>query len=173
MREISQYKGFLTTQNPIVEAETRFLDMADDLVSLSREPDVLDIPSEDLVTPMPRPRHDEMGFPPRSAMADFDDNRPTPVPPLPKQTQSLDAASLRQLVFAMLMAILVPILLFTVIPGFVGRMAVVLLVAATVVTALIQSGLYAILTETRGGLDYVLCIGLYGGAMAIIAGALA
>ena len=60
--DIHDYRDFLTTQGPIVEAETRFLDAAEDLICLSEEEeeeegeDESDDSDDDdaIATPLPR-----------------------------------------------------------------------------------------------------------------------
>lgn len=68
---------------------------------------------------------------------------------------------------AIAVAVLVPILTFSVIPNFIGRMAVVGLVAGFVVFALLQSRAVGANAFGREGL---VCGGIYGGVMIIIAG---
>lgn len=77
---------------------------------------------------------------------------------------------LQGLAVAVAVAVLVPILTFSVIPGFIGRMTVVGLVAAGVVFALMQAG--AIGRDCLGR-DVLVCGGVYGGVMFIIAGIMA
>jgi hypothetical protein len=66
-------------------------------------------------------------------------------------------------------------LTFPFIPGFVGRMAVVVLVGLGVVGGLIRAGLLRLGSGgvAEGGWDWVLCAGVYGGVMAIVAGVIA
>jgi hypothetical protein len=76
--------------------------------------------------------------------------------------------SLPALALALAIAVLVPILTFAVIPGFVGRLVVVGLVAAGVVGAGMQSGLL----DGRAvvGTEGLVCAGVYGGVMVVVAG---
>jgi len=76
-----------------------------------------------------------------------------------------EGGELAHLAIATAVAVLVPILTFTVIPGFVGRMAVVLLVALAVFGTQAQAGTVGI--DRR---DLVVCVGVYGGVMAVLAG---
>ena len=69
---------------------------------------------------------------------------------------------------AIAVAVLVPILTFTVIPGFIGRLTVAGLVAGGVVFALIQQGLVA--PRHTLGRDGLVCGGVYGGVMIVLAG---
>ena len=67
-------------------------------------------------------------------------------------------------------AVLVPILTFAVIPGFLGRMTVVLLVAAGMVGVALQGGLVDS-SEVLGQRGYLLqCAGIYAAAMVIVSG---
>jgi hypothetical protein len=65
-------------------------------------------------------------------------------------------------------SILIPILTFNVIPNFIGRLTVTLLVAMFATFGLIQSGILG-----QGGLlgrEGCVCAGIYGGVMIIMAG---
>jgi hypothetical protein len=62
----------------------------------------------------------------------------------------------------------VPILTFSVIPGFIGRLTVTGLVAGGVVGALMQSGVIA--PRQTLGRDWLVCGGVYGGVMIVLAG---
>jgi hypothetical protein len=85
-------------------------------------------------------------------------------------TESNTKLSINRLVLALAMIVLAPVVCFSVIPGFVGRMTVVLLVGLGSAAALFQSGLLDSVAEERSTLDWILCAGVYGGVMAIIAG---
>ena len=65
-------------------------------------------------------------------------------------------------------AILIPILTFNVIPNFIGRLTVALLVGSFVVFGLVQGGV------VRGGdvwgREGCVCVGVYGGVMIVLAG---
>jgi len=74
------------------------------------------------------------------------------------------SGELAHLAIATAVAMLVPILTFAVIPGFVGRMTVVLLVALAVFGTQAQAGMIGI--DRR---DLVVCVGAYGGVMAVLA----
>lgn len=89
------------------------------------------------------------------------------------------------LVIAMAVAVLVPVLTFTLIPGFAGRMAVVLLVACTVFGAQVQAGTIRVAhdqdpssgnTTTTGrpsqsSWDLLCCAAIYGALMSVVASA--
>jgi hypothetical protein len=74
------------------------------------------------------------------------------------------------LAVAIAVSVLVPILTFSVIPGFIGRMTVVGLVAGGVVGALMQSG---VIGRAMLGREGLICGGIYGGVMIIVAGIIA
>jgi len=65
----------------------------------------------------------------------------------------------------MAVAVLVPILTFTFIPSFIGRMTVVLLVALAIFGTQAQAGVIGV--DRR---DLLVCVGVYGGVMAVLAG---
>ena len=72
---------------------------------------------------------------------------------------------------AVAVSVLVPIITFPVIPGFIGRMTVSFLVALGVFGALVQGGIVGIgvLLEKEGAL----CAAIYGGVMVVVAGIMA
>lgn len=73
--------------------------------------------------------------------------------------------------FAMAVAVLVPVLMFSVIPGFAGRFAVIMMVGLSVfgsLAAQVGEG-----GKGRGmelGRDFFISTALYGGVMAAVAG---
>jgi hypothetical protein len=96
-----------------------------------------------------------------------------PPPPQPSAPSSLGnefelQSVLPALAGAIASAVLVPILTFTVIPGFIGRITVALLVAMFMVGALIQAKILG--KDTLFGSEAVTCAGIYGGVMIVIAG---
>ncbi|GKT90165.1 hypothetical protein Ct61P_08015 [Colletotrichum tofieldiae] len=159
-QDVDFYRAYLANHNPIAEIETRFLDPLDDLVSLARPSSSSSRESgfsnDDLKTPQPRnarlPRWTwEGGTRPNAYAACF----------------------LPTVALAFAAAFLLPILTFAVIPGFIGRMAVVLLVAVGVAAGVIQAGLFngggdrpAKVAATEG----LLASGVYVGVMAVVAG---
>lgn len=76
------------------------------------------------------------------------------------------------LAYAAIIAVLVPVLTFVVIPGFLERMVIVMLVFSGVAMAVVQSGLLAGMPERRVT-DCIVCAGLYGGLMAVVGGVFA
>lgn len=77
-------------------------------------------------------------------------------------------ANLPALAAAIALSILIPILTFGVIPGFLGRMTVVSLVAGGVLGALMQSGVLS--GRDILGREGMVCGGIYGGLMVVLAG---
>ena len=75
------------------------------------------------------------------------------------------SSELAHLAIAMAVAVLVPILTFTFIPSFIGRMTVVLLVALAIFGTQAQAGVIGV--DRR---DLLVCVGVYGGVMAVLAG---
>ncbi|EFQ35657.1 uncharacterized protein GLRG_10801 [Colletotrichum graminicola M1.001] len=167
-QDVDFYRVYLANHNPIVEIEARFLEPTDDLVSLarpssssfSREPGAS---GDDLKTPQPRAAR----LPP----ADLGGRNKA------ERVRRLLVAALTgflpTVALAFAAAFLLPILAFAVIPGFVGRMAVVLLVAVGVAAAVVQAGLFsggaerpAEVAATEG----LLASGVYVGVMAVVAG---
>ncbi|KND89395.1 hypothetical protein TOPH_06051 [Tolypocladium ophioglossoides CBS 100239] len=176
MDEIHRYKVYLASSRLLVDDETRFLDAPEDLFSLAmKEPMPEGFVADEGTTPMPR-LAEEVEFPARSRNAPESEadswasgRRPSVRPST--RTQDTLGATVSQLGLAMFVAVFAPIVTFSVIPTFAGRIAVVLLVGTSVATALMQSGAVRLLD--RGMRDWILCAGIYGGAMAAVAGALA
>jgi hypothetical protein len=156
--DIETYREYLSTEHPIAEAETQFLDPSDDLVSICSS-----IPS------------------PSPAMSNQSQSQPlsrseSQTSTTPSTFQSIvtsdrePQSQLQGLAVAIAVAVLMPILTFNVIPGFIGRITVVGLVASGVVFALMQAGVVGKKCFGREGL---ICGGVYGGVMIIIAGIIA
>lgn len=93
-------------------------------------------------------------------------------PLTPTGTQS--PGDLPKLVVALAIAVLVPIVAFVVITGFLGRMTAVFLVASAVFGAQGQAGAVRIGSQPAGFCtrvqDLLLCAGMYGAVMAAVAG---
>ncbi|KAI0862287.1 hypothetical protein F4860DRAFT_123457 [Xylaria cubensis] len=177
MPAISQYRGFLASYTPISEVETQFLDATDDLVSLSYSDDEEMIADEeDVVTPVSR--SDITDFHTRrrvSILSQSDtsrqlDERNTPSSDPEKvpldQQHTTAKYLLMSLSVAMAVAVILPILTFLVIPGFIGRMTVVGLVGTGILVALVQ-GSWVKFQATQ---EFCLSVGLYGCVMAVLAG---
>jgi hypothetical protein len=175
MTDIEDYRAYLAAHNPITEFESRFLDTAHDLVSLApSEADMNDNGhdslTDDALTPMPRTAA-EASFLPSSPTSDAGSSTKS------RASQELyiqpAETPFRQIAILTAMAFLLPILLFTVIPGFVGRMAVVLVVGLGAIWALMQSSLTNNGRSDQSGLgarEWLVTFGIYGGVMAVAAG---
>ena len=153
--DIDTYREYLSTENPIVEAETHFLDPSDDLVSIcsSIPPPSAPISNESQSQPLSRAESQTSATAMRSQSMVTYEREPQ--------------AKLQGLAVAIAVAVLVPILTFNVIPGFIGRLTVVGLVASGVVFALMQAG---VVGKGCFGRDGLICAGIYGGVMIVIAG---
>lgn len=128
--------------------------------------------SEDLLTPMPRSAT-EPEFPilVKSGAADGEKVKAPVKPnaPVEPPKPALPPSAITHLALAIFVAVLVPIFTFAVIPDFAGRITVVVLVASSVLSTLLQSGLVGLLIEDRGVLALMLCVIVYGGVMATTA----
>lgn len=171
--EIDDYRGFLAHGGIISDPETRFLDETNDLVSLA--PVDWDEPTHEV----PRGRAgDSTPTPQTASVVGSPPARPkSTVQPASKPPHRLGPLrsphSPMYLAYAAAIAVLVPILTFVFIPGFLERMVIVLLVFSGVAAALVQSGMLARLPADRGMTDCVICAGLYGSLMAVVAGIVA
>ncbi|KAJ8127853.1 hypothetical protein O1611_g5783 [Lasiodiplodia mahajangana] len=174
--DMQEYRGFLDNYAPISDAETRFLDATDDLICLGDSDGDMTADEEDLPTPVSR--SDIAEFHPRRRVSiisqsdisrRFDDRVTTPSvdPEIPSQDQHRIAKhALMLLSVAMAVAVILPILTFLVIPGFIGRMTVVCLVGIGILGALVQ----AKVIKLQATQEFCVSVGLYGGVMAILAG---
>jgi hypothetical protein len=79
-----------------------------------------------------------------------------------------EKSALPALAAAIAAMILIPILTFNVIPNFIGRITVTLLVACFACFGLVQSGVMGY--DGLAGREGVLCAGVYGGIMICLAG---
>lgn len=159
--EVNDYINFLDDQQPIVDLETNFLDRHQDLITFSQ----YSIPSPR--TPIPQPRsHGDHGSNVSTRSNPTSKKNPTP------RKATVSDTALRDVILGILLAIFVPIVSFGTIPGFLGRMTVVVLVSVGVVLTLVRSGALKTLAQSRSGLDGLVCLGAYGVVMAIIARAL-
>lgn len=149
LEAVKKYRHYLHNEKPVIENETRFLDAAGDLVAIGRKP----------------PRVSEVerleGAQPRKVHFGGEISRQAPSSP----------PHLRIIAIAVAAAVLIPILTFAVIPGFLGRMTVVMLVAMGIVGALCQSGVAG--RDLLGNVEWASCAVIYAGAMVVIAGVFA
>jgi len=140
--EVEAYTTYLREKRPVVESETAFLAHADDLVALG---------------------------PAAPSSAD-----PSPPPHLDTSTGRQVGRrdqSMQTLVLAVAASILVPILTFSVIPNFAGRMAVALLVAVGVLGIVAQAdgGVRGLeMGMGMGARERVVCAGLWAVGMAVV-----
>ncbi|KAJ5046328.1 uncharacterized protein L3040_003574 [Drepanopeziza brunnea f. sp. 'multigermtubi'] len=151
--DIELYRAYLQTEQPIAEPETHFLDPADDLVSITSDP------PHSFASPSLTSSLSSRSLPSSSPGS----------PLLQTRQPSMDLQPvLPGVASALAIAVLVPILMFSVIPGFVGRVTVAALVGVFMVGALVQSGIV-----DRGWMvkrEGFSCVGCYLGVMVVLAG---
>lgn len=145
--DVNAYRTYLSSEHPIAEQETHFLDPTDDLVSVRGDKTT-------------KPTSDPPSNPSTSPSANFSSHPHIDI-----------SASFSSIATASAIAVLVPILTFPIIPGFFGRMTVVILIALGVIGASFQSGVIG--QDQINGRDWVPCAMIYGGVMAVIAGFIA
>ncbi|QPG93652.1 hypothetical protein C2857_001417 [Epichloe festucae Fl1] len=166
-RDVDMYKTYLTTSKLIVDDETRFLDASNDLISLNTPSQPVDDfnRAADGPTPMPKTAEDQQSD------SFFKDNGISPSTRLDQDTTAKpDDALFVRLALSGTCIVIVPITIFSVIPSLIGRMAIVLLVALSVSIMVDQSGLFS--GAERHKRDWIVYLGLYCGAMAVVAGAM-
>ncbi|KAL7619393.1 hypothetical protein AAE478_009932 [Parahypoxylon ruwenzoriense] len=170
LADINEYRRYLTIHGPIVEAEAHFLDVTDDLICVNYESQEEVIDEEAIPTPLP---HTDFAIPsPRSPSP----SKSRPVSSYRQEetiTETVDDAAdgspIIPLSIAVTVAVIIPILTFLIIPGYLGRLTVIFLVGLGALGALIQGGLVGV----RANRELFICVGLYGAVMAVIAGIVA
>ncbi|KAK2595394.1 hypothetical protein QQS21_006868 [Conoideocrella luteorostrata] len=165
-RDIHLYKTYLATSKLIIDDETRFLDASNDLVSLNAEfqpGDGFNM-AGDGPTPMPNTAEEQ------SFTNFYKDNDKSPSTRADHGMSGRpNEAKFARLALSAMCVVFVPIVTFSVIPSFVGRMAIVLLIAVSVGIMVEQSDL---LPEAEGHkMEWIMYSGLYLCAMATVAGA--
>lgn len=177
--DVHDYRSFLAAHAPVDPKETRFLDKTGDLLCLPDVPYYLD---EDSVsgnhTPPPRtPRLLEAPTAPSTISISVLDQQAREYTAAAaarggnhgKRPRPLGPAKLRQMAVGMIMAIILPILSFPVIAGFVSRMTVVALVGLGMGVVAAQSGAYEMLAGRASAVDGAIALGIYVGFMGIVA----
>ncbi|RDW78350.1 hypothetical protein BP5796_06202 [Coleophoma crateriformis] len=144
--DIKEYQAYLSKERLIAENETRFLEQTNDLVFV-RNGNLKPPPSQT----------DEKSAGPFSKIV---------LPNLDLLFLDVNPGLLG-VAASLAMSVLVPILTFSVIPDFIGRMTVVLLVALGLIGGLFQSGIVGRHTISKEGM---ICCVIYGGVMVVIAG---
>ncbi|KAI1089242.1 hypothetical protein F5B19DRAFT_485340 [Rostrohypoxylon terebratum] len=176
LEDIREYRNYLATHAPIAEIESRFLDISDDLICVSDEYQEV-IEEEPVPTPIP---HASFSMaepraisPIRSRpVSPYQQDRPISPYRQDRQEGSIitvdtvyDDNQVILLSIAITVAVIIPILTFLIIPGYLGRLTVVILVGLGILGALFQGQIVAIRTW-----ELLTCVGLYGAVMAVIAG---
>ncbi|KAI0398010.1 hypothetical protein F5Y17DRAFT_258558 [Xylariaceae sp. FL0594] len=174
--EVQTYRHYLARYSPIIDTEARFLDATDDLICFGfteEDVDTLGDDDYDRDTATSPSRIDAADFETRrhvSSLSQSDISRPQDnvfqaraEPPLPKNHAPI---SITLISIAVAGSIVVPILTFFVIPGFLGRVTVVCLVGIATVAGLIQ----AQIVRVQLSQESCLCLALYGVIMALLAG---
>lgn len=166
--DITLYRDYLHTAHPIAEMETRFLDPADDLVSVCSSLPASVAPSQSpSQTPSQTQTLTQASYLDSTRQPEASDTRDAKDTADVADIPDAAAQNISASAIAVAVAVLVPILTFPVIPGFLGRLAVTSLVAAGVIVSLVQAGVLIAgqLLETDG----LLCGGIYFGGMVLIA----
>jgi hypothetical protein len=167
--DVSHYRDYLHNVQPIAEIETRFLDPADDLVSVcsSDKPPSANYLSNASVSSLYS--HDQavaMTRTPTHTTVDETHDSPTKSE-FQHQDDLEEQNPFPTLAIAIAVSVLIPILTFNVIPTFLGRLTVVCLVGSGILGALMQSDMVKIKETLRK--EGVVCGGVYLGTMVILA----
>ncbi|KUJ10934.1 uncharacterized protein LY89DRAFT_739914 [Mollisia scopiformis] len=169
--DIDQYREYLEVEQPIHEAETHFLDPEDDLVSLSSQPLHHRSPYRRHHSESPSSEVSSSDISSRHLASASAPSAESKLPELQNPTKDTVQSIFPALAAAIATSILLPVLTFTVIPGFIGRLTVTLLVALFTVAALIQAQILS--RKVLLGRESVMCFGIYGGVMTVLAGIMA
>ena len=161
--DIDFYRSYLQSEHLIAEPETHFLDPVDDLVSIC---------SDTLPRPPFQLSSEDRSYDPSSSMLSSDNENPHhsshsshSLPP--QHHENAEKSPLAALAAAIAAMILIPILTFNVIPNFIGRITVTFLVACFAIFGLVLSGVQK---HDLFGKEGMLCAGVYGGVMIVVAG---
>ncbi|KAK8084099.1 hypothetical protein PG996_002880 [Apiospora saccharicola] len=172
LADVREYQGYLAAHGPIAEHETRFLDATDDLVCLAEEGNQMSSSSgyqrgnnDDGERQLRLPRRRSIQDSPASRLSFREDTTPEGSS-YGEGEYGDDESPVISLSLAMAVAVIAPIMAFGIVPGYFGRMTVVLLVSVSVVWGLVHERIIGI-HATR---DFYMCAGLYGMAMAVVAG---
>ncbi|KAG9235365.1 hypothetical protein BJ875DRAFT_374447 [Amylocarpus encephaloides] len=164
--DVSNYRAYLQNANPIAEVETRFLDPEDDLVSIYSENIS---PAACSYSTSQATSSTSSSYSPSIVAPEFELS-PTLVEEEHKEASEEIPAQciVRALAGALAISVLIPILTFSVIPGFVGRITATSLVVGGVLVALMQGGVVeqGMIFRSEG----LMCAGIYGGVMVVVAG---
>ncbi|KAK7941577.1 uncharacterized protein PG986_013964 [Apiospora aurea] len=179
LADVREYQGYLAANVPIAEHETRFLDAADDLVCLADEPaeplrdggylrggEEGQLQQQFATDHQRSPRRRSIQYSPVSRWSLREDT-----PDESSYGEGGDVgedgeAPVISLSLAMAVAVIAPIMAFGIVPGYFGRLIVVLLVSVAVLWGLVHERVVGV-HATR---DFYICAGLYGMAMAVVAG---
>ncbi|KAK8021877.1 hypothetical protein PG990_007015 [Apiospora arundinis] len=171
--DVREYQGYLAANAPIAEHETRFLDATDDLVCLADENEAasdvdgyLQRHEDGTGRRLHVPRRRSIQYSPTSRSSLREDSPEGSNYEDGEESGEEDEAPVISLSLAMAVAVIAPIMAFGIVPGYFGRMTVVMLVSVGVLWGLIHERVIGV-HATR---DFYICAGLYGMAMAVVAG---
>jgi hypothetical protein len=165
---IHEYRDWLASARPITDDETTFLDIPDDLITFHGPPphNGSEPPMQPLL--LRQAPQSEFGWPPASPVSAAS---PMAKPGSAKPADAIGPIELGYVMGAMVLAFLVPVLTFVMIPSFVARMTIATLVGSGVMTFFTQSQILGHLLEGQGVSAWALGLGGYLGAMAVLAAA--
>ncbi|KAH9993878.1 hypothetical protein F4779DRAFT_221915 [Xylariaceae sp. FL0662B] len=174
LAEIHEYRGYLATHRPIAEVETHFLDATDDLICVSdEEPEEVVDDETAISTPLPdpeftmfRPRSASLNNKSRAASPHMKPEESADETETVNQDDECDEPRVVPLSLAVAIAVILPILTFSAISNYLGRMTVVALVGSGILWALMQGGIL----NAHASREFCICVGIYGAVMAVIAG---
>lgn len=163
--DVEQYGEYLATKRPLIEAESSFIDHTRDLVSLAPKRLHSHAYNEGDGTTRSTARQQR-----RLTATAHNDGQHMGSKHATRASRSSHIMRQQQeqtLWLSALISILLPILVFHIIPDFMGRMVVALLIGLGIVGLLVQTGATGLLALGRGGKRFV--AGVWAGGMMVLA----
>ena len=160
--DIEQYGEYLATKRPLIEAESNFIDHVEDLVSLApkRLHSHANNESGGTMRLTARPQR-------RLTATAHNTDEQVHIKHTIRKGHEIRQQHEQTLWLSALISILLPILVFHIIPDFMGRMVVALLIGLGIVGLLVQTGATGLLALGRGGKRVV--AGVWAGGMMVLA----
>ncbi|KAK8043879.1 hypothetical protein PG994_012717 [Apiospora phragmitis] len=165
LADVREYQGYLAANAPIAEHETRFLDATDDLVCLAGEGGYDPREEEENQEQLLHQRSVQYSPVSRWSLRE-DTPEDSAYGEGEEGGEDREESPVISLSLAMAVAVIAPIMAFGIVPGYFGRLTVVLMVSVAVLWGLVHERVIGV-HATR---DFYICAGLYGMVMAVVAG---
>lgn len=172
--DIEAYRRFLSKTSAVVPIETQFLERSTDLLCLPDGP-YYDSESGNATPVAHATRYIEAAAAPADGAPgivglDQVTDRFAARTPVLRRPKPLDATAVRGMIAGIAAATILPIMTFPLIPVFVGRIAVVLLMAVFTLVLAFAFGMHETLGTTAGVVEIGIGLGVYAAVMTVVAG---